>query len=433
VELSSTNAQTAYVSFDRHMMDDFRPYLFKTADGGKTWKSIAGNLPPKAYIQVVREDPKNSNLLYAGTELGLFASYNGGNEWIALNLKNLPNVSIHEILVHPRENDLILATHGRSIWIFDDAAPLQQLTSGILDSSAHLFPLRPALRYVTRFSRYGIGDKIFTGPNPPYGALITYYLKDKPDEKATLKIQILDQAGKLVQEIDKPAREKGLNRVAWNLRYGGAEVRRPPTEEETAFMGPPRGPQVLPGTYMVKLTVGDKTFSERVEVRLDPSINVPPADLQAQLDLQLKLRDMQSATNTALRFLDSIGEQLKHSQSTIKNLNKEPDKELLKFLEDSVKQVDAIEDRLVNRTQGVLGFPGKARVTDRIGSLFFAVDNTNAAPTRYQQQYFAELEPDFRAQMTEVNKFLGETLPGWNERLRAANAPTLTIRKAFDF
>ncbi len=433
IELSRSDAQTAYAAFDRHMLDDFRPYIFKTTDGGRTWRNIAGNLPSKAYVQVVREDPKNSNLVYAGTELGLFASYNGGGEWIALNLKNLPNVAVHEILIHPRENDLILGTHGRSIWIFDDASPIQLMSKAILDSSAHLFPVRPALRYTTRFSRYGIGDKIFTGPNPPYGALITYYLKEKLDDKTTFKVQVLDQAGRLIQEIEKPSKEKGLNRVAWNLRYGGAEVRRPPSEEETAFTGPPRGPKALPGRYTVKLLLGDKTLSEQVEVRLDPTVNVPLSDLQAQLDLQLKLREMQSSTNTALRFLDSVIAQLKHSDTTVKNLNKEPDKELLKFLEDSVKQVELLEDKLANRSEGLLGFPGQARVADSIGQLFFAVDNTNAAPTRYQLAYFEELQPDFRAQMSEVNKFLTETLPAWNERLRNANAPTLTTRKALEF
>ena len=432
VEPSRTSAGAAYVTFDRHMFDDFRPYIFKTSDGGKTWTAITGNLPPKAYVQLVREDPKNSNLLYAGTELGLFASYTGGREWIALNLKNLPNVSVHDIVVHPRENDLILATHGRSVWIFDDASPIQQMTAAILNSNAHLFPVRPALRFATRSTRYGIGDKAFTGPNPPYGALITYYLKDKPDDKMTFKIQILDEAGKLVQELDKPAKEKGLNRVSWNLRYGGAEVRRPTTEEETAFGGPPRGPQVLPGSYTVKLTVGDKTFEQPVDVRLDPTINVSLADLQAQLDLQVKLRDMHSATNTALRFLDSIEEQLKHTQTTVKALNKEPDKELTKALEDYVKQVDALQDRLARRTEG-LGLSGKSQVTNRIGDLFFALDGTNAAPTPYQRQYFQEIQPEFRDRMAEVNRFITETVPQWNEKLSAWNVPTLTTRKAVEF
>jgi len=432
VEPSRVGADTAFIAFDRHMFDDFRPYIFKTTDGGKTWSSISGNLPAKAYVQVVREDPKNPNLLYAGTEIGLFASYTGGQEWVPLNLKNMPNVAVHDIVVHPRENDLIVATHGRSVWILDDATPVQRMTSGIVNSNAHLFPVRSGLRFASFFTRYGIGDKVFTGPNPSYGALITYYLKDKLDEKATFKIQILDQGGKLVQELNKPSREKGLNRVAWNLRYGGPEVRRPPSAEETAFSGPPRGPQVLPGSYKVKLTVSDKTFEEAVEVRLDPTINVPPGDLQAQLDLQMKLRDMQSATNTALRFLDSLEEQLKHTETTVKNLNKEPDKELMKALEDYQKQIVALEDRLARRSEG-LGFPGKSQVTNRIGDLFFALDGTNAAPTPYQRQYFEEIQPEFRERMAEANRFLKDTVPQWNEKLRAWNVPTLTTRNPIDF
>lgn len=432
VEPSKVSAQTAYVAFDRHMFDDFRPYIFKTTDGGKTWSPIAGNLPAKAYVQVVREDPKTPGLLYAGTEIGLFASYTSGKEWIPLNLKNMPNVAVHDIVVHPRENDLIVATHGRSIWILDDATPVQRMTSTIVNSNAHLFPVRPGLRFASFFTRYGIGDKVFTGPNPAYGATITYYLKDKLDDKATFKVQILDESGKLVQELTRPTREKGLNRVTWNLRYGGAEVRRLPSAEETAFRGPPRGPQVLPGSYTVKLIVGDKTFSESVDVRLDPTINVALADLQAQLDLQMKLRDMQSATNTTLRYLDSIEEQLKNAETTVKNLNKEPDKELMKSLEDYKKQIATLEDRLVRRSEG-LGFPGKSRITDRIGDLFFSVDGTNAAPTPYQKQYFQEILPEFRERMTEANRFIKDTIPLWNEKLRAWNAPTLTTRNPVDF
>ena len=432
IEPSRTNAQTAYVTFDRHMFDDFRPYIFKTSDGGKSWQNVTGNLPGKAYVQIVREDPKKPNLLYAGTELGLFISYNSGKDWLPLNLKNLPNVSVHDIVVHPRENDLILATHGRSIFIFDDAAPIQQMTADVLKKDAHLFSVRSALRYATMFTRYGVGEKVFNGPNPPYGALITYYLKTKPDDKATFKLQILDGSGKLVQELEKPPKEKGMNRVAWNLRFGGAEVRRPPTEEESAFGGGPRGPQVLPGNYSVVLVNGDKTMVQPVEVRLDPTINVPVADLHAQLDLQMKLRDMQSAANSALRFLDSLEDQLKHTQTTAKTLNKEPDKEMMKALEDYIKQIDELEDRLARRTEG-LGFPGKSQVVNKIGDLFFGIDSTNAAPTVYQRQYFQEIQPEYAERMAEVNKFINSTVPHWNEKLRAWNLPTLTTRKPVEF
>ncbi|HEY8412071.1 MAG TPA: hypothetical protein VIK76_11735 [Pyrinomonadaceae bacterium] len=431
VEPSRINADRAYVAFDRHMFDDFRPYIFKTTDGGKSWTNITGNLPAKAYVQVVREDPKNTNLLYAGTELGLFASYNGGKDWLALNLKNLPNVAVHDIVVHPRENDLILATHGRSIWIFDDATPIQRMNQQILDSNAYLFPIRPALRYSSRFSRYGIGDKQFTGPNPAPGALITYYLKDKVDEKTTLKVQVFDGNGKLVQDIEKPSREKGLNRVSWNLRLGGPEVRKPPTEEQISFGGAPRGPQVLPGTYIVKLTVGDKVVEERVEVKLDPGIKTSLTDLQQTLEMQVKLRDMQSTMNLSLRFLDSLKEQLKQTQTTMKTLNKEPDKDLMKALDDWIKELDTMNDKLAARGEG-LGLSGRNRVADNIGNLFFALD-TNFGPTLGQRQYFEEIQPEYRARMEEVNKFLRDTLPQWNEKLKAWNAPTLTTRKPFEF
>jgi len=413
------------------MFDDFKPYIFKTTDTGKSWTNISGNLPAKAYVQVVREDPKNTNLLYAGTELGLFASYNGGKEWFPLNLKNLPNVAVHDILIHPRENDLILATHGRSIWIFDDASVIQKMTPEIMSSNAYLFPVRPALRYASRFTRYGTGDKQFAGPNPPAGALISYYLKDKLDEKATIKLQIFDSAGKLVQDIERPSREKGLNRVAWNLRLGGPEVRRPPSEEQLAFGGGSRGPQVLPGTYTAKLTVNDKTFEERVEVKLDPAVNVPVADLQEALDMQVKLREMQSNINMSLRFLDSVKEQLKNAQTTMKGLQKEPDKDLMKALEDYIKQVDTLVDRLSARQEG-LGFAGRDQVTDDIGNLFFSLD-TNFGPTLGQKQYFGEIQPVYRTRIEEVNKFLRETLPQWNDKLRAWNAPTLTTRKPIEF
>lgn len=432
IEASRTSAQLAYAAFDRHMLDDFRPYIFKTADGGKSWKNISGNLPLKAYVQVVREDPKNPNLLYAGTELGLFASYDGGTSWARLNLKNLPHVSVHDILVHPRENDLILATHGRSIWILDDATPVQQMTPQVLEKSAHLFPVRPALRFATRFTRYGIGDAVFTGPNPPDGSLITYYLKNKPDDKTTFKVQIFDRANKLVQELASPAKEAGLNRVAWNLRHTPAELRRLPTDEETQFRGQPRGPLALPGSYTVKVTVGDQVLEQPLEVRLDPTITVPASDLQAQLELALKVRDMQSSVNTALRFLDSLETQLKNTQTTARTLNKESDKELTKALEDYLKQIDAQQDRLARSSEG-LGFPGRSQISNRLGDIFGAIDGTNAAPTVFVRQYLEEVEPDYRARMTEVNKFISESVPQWNEKLKVWNMPTLTTRRPIEF
>ncbi len=432
VEPSRKDANTAYVSFERHMFDDFRPYLFKTTDGGRSWSNITGNLPEKAYLQVVTEDPRNPNLLYAGTELGLYASYNGGGSWVALNLKNLPNVAVHDIVVHPRENDLILATHGRSIWIFDDAAPIQQMNDQIAAADAHLFDIRPALRYTRRFTRYGIGDKVFAGPNPPYGALVTYHLKNKPDEKTKVKIEVLDSTGKVVQELQQVPKEKGLNRVAWDLRYGGPRARRPVSPEETQFFGGPRGPQVMPGLYTLKLTVGDKVLEKRLEVRIDPTISVTTADLQTIHDTTIKLRDMQSSTNDALRTLDSLKAQLDQIEKIVKDRLPDAPKELTTAITDHTKQVEKLQDRLARRRTPSLGFGGGSELADRLGGLFFTIDGVNAAPTPPQREEFAVLQSEFNEKLAEVNRFLSQTVPQLNETLRRHNAPTVIVGKPIE-
>jgi photosystem II stability/assembly factor-like uncharacterized protein len=428
VEPSPSDASTVYVSFDRHMLDDFRPYIYKTTDGGRTWQNVTGNLPSKAHVWVVREDPRNPRLVYAGTELGLYASYTGGGEWVFLGLKNLPHVAVHDVLVHPRENDLILGTHGRSIWIFDDATPLQQMTPQIMASDLHLFEVRPAVRYTSRFTRYGIGDKVFTGPNPAYGALITYYLKEKLDEKVKPKIQILDASGKIVSEIENISKEKGLNRAAWDLRYGAPVVRRPPRDEEVQFFGPPRGPQALPGTYTIRLVVGERKAERPVVVRLDPTVAASVPDLQATLDMALKLRDMQTATNTALRTLDSLKTQIEFVERTLGDRQSEVPKEITDRLAAEKKRVDELSGRLA-QPEGGLGFAGRAQLVDRIGNLFFTIEGTNAAPTPAQRELHGELQKEFDTKMAEVRRYFAEAIPRLNEDLRRAGAPTLLLGK----
>jgi photosystem II stability/assembly factor-like uncharacterized protein len=430
VEPSRVDGDLTYVAFDRHMLDDRRPYVYKTTDGGRSFQNITGNLPANAYVWVVREDPKNPKLLYAGTELGLYVSYTAGGNWTSLALKNLPVVAIHDLLIHPRDNDIILATHGRSIYVLDDATPIQQLTPSVAREDVHLFDVRPALRYTTRMSRYGVGDKAFAGQNPPYGALISYYFNRKPDDKTKLKIQILDAAGKLVSEIENIAKEKGLNRVNWNLRLGGPQVRRPPTGEETQFTGGPRGPQVLPGTYTVKLIVGDKSFEKKVEVRLDPTVSVPAADLRETLDMMIRLRDMQSATNNALRTLDSLKSQIEFVERTVRDRLGASDvpKELTDKLTEQKKRVEELQNKLA-QPEGGLGIDGRAQLVDRIGGLFFTLDATNAAPTPPARELYGDLQKEFDAKITELNKFLSDAVPPLNDALRRVGAPTLMTGK----
>lgn len=426
VEPSRTSADVAYVAFDRHMFDDFRPHILKTSDGGKSWKNISGNLPAKAYVHVVREDPKSTNLLYAGTELGVFASYTGGTSWIPLNLNNLPTVAVHEILVHPRENDLILATHGRSIWIFDDATPIQQMSPELTHLAMHMFDIRPALRYATA-GGFGGGNKPFVGPNTEYGALVTYYLKDKPDDKATVKMEILDAGGKVIREMKEIPKPKGLSRMAWDLRHDPAKPRRQPTEEErerARFFGGGRGPQVLPGRYTVRLTVGDKTLEKPMEVRLDPLLNVPLADLQVQSTHTLALRDMQTSVNEALKWLDGTKEQLEDIQKRVKEVMPDAPTELKKAMADNLQQVDALSKRLA-RPSDVPSYMLGPELSERLGSLLGSIDRTNAAPTIYQQEYFKELQAEFTEKMTEFNTFVENAVPTLNGTLAKHKVSTI--------
>ncbi len=430
VEPSRVEADLTYVSFDRHQMDDRRPYVYKTTDGGRTFQNITGNLPANAHVWVVREDPKNPRLIYAGTELGLYASYNGGGNWTSLALKNLPKVAVHDIIVHPRDNDIILGTHGRSIYILDDATPIQQMSAEVTRADAYLFEPRPALRYTTRMTRYGVAEKAFAGQNPPYGALLSYHLSRKPDEKTKVKFQILDSAGKMISEIENVAKEQGLNRVNWNLRYGGPQVRRPPSDEETQFTGGPRGPQVLPGTYTVRLMVGDKAYERKVEVRLDPTVSVPAADLKQTLDMSLRLRDMQTATNNALRTLDSLKSQIEFVERTVKDRlgAGEVPKDLTDRLAAQKKRVEELQNKLA-QPDGGLGFEGRAQLVDRIGGLFFTLDAANAAPTPAARELYADLQKEFNDKLGEVNTFLSDAVPQLNDALRRVGAPTLMTGK----
>jgi photosystem II stability/assembly factor-like uncharacterized protein len=432
IEPSRTNASTAYVAFDRHMFDDFRPHVFKTMDGGKSWTNISGNLPATAYIHALKEDPKNPSLLYAGTELGLYATWDGGKNWMELGLKNLPRVAVHEIFVHPRENDLILATHGRSFWIFDDATPIQKFSSELASSDAHLFDVRAGMRFASRMTRYGVGDKVFAGPNPPNGALITYYLKEKPDAKVPVKMQILDGTGKVIREYGQVAREKGLNRAVWDLGGEAPKLRRPLTpeqQEQFSFSGGMRGPTVLPGTYKVRLLVGDKSSEKNVEVRIDPTLQVTLAELQDQHNHAIKLRDMSSSTNLALRSLDGIKEQLQQLEKTVKDKMPDAPKELPATIANHLKKTDEMIRKLASDSPSGLGYRGSAQLAEKLTSLMFGILGPNAAPTQAQKGYFNELEAEYKTKIDEVSKFISEQMPKLNESLRKADAPTIIIGK----
>jgi len=272
VVASGHDAGTAYVTFDGHQDDDFKPYVFKTTDMGATWTSAAGDLPDGMVVRALAEHPRNRNLLLAGTEFGLYVSQNGGKNWTLMS-GNLPRVRIDDIVVNARNNDLILGTHGRSIIILDDMTMLEKTDASVLSADAHLFPTRPATQYYETRMLPSPGAAEFSAPNPDYGALITYYLKsDPPSPGSRVKIKILNKAGEVVRELDGPDRQ-GYNRVAWDLRFPLTFV---PGDQDEGWFGPPKGTFVLPGEYTIKMTARGKELTGTVDVKTDPVARTSP-------------------------------------------------------------------------------------------------------------------------------------------------------------
>ncbi len=426
IEASRTDAGTAYVAFDHHWFDDLRPYIFKTTDYGKTWTQMTSGLPETNWVHVVREDPKNPRLLYAGTELGLYVSFNGGGEWTRMHLKNLPPVAVHDLLVHPRENDLVLGTHGRSLWILDDATPLQQMAEATLQQTSALFDLRPALRFNgAGRGAPSDGDKPFMGPNPAYGAPITYWLK----EKGEAKLEILDAAGKVIRTLANVPGEAGLQRVTWDLRMDAARRRREPSEMERAFarFGGGAGPNVLPGRYTVRLTAGGQTLSKPLEVRTDPTVTVSEAELRTLYDMTTKLREMQSAANDALRLIDSYTEQIGQAEKNARAVLGSP-KDLLSALDERKKQLASIETRMA-RKQNIPGYSEGPKLADRLQQLSGAIDRVLTGPTAPQKDLFAELTAELDKELGNVNRFVTRDVPEINDLLKKYNGGALTVAK----
>jgi photosystem II stability/assembly factor-like uncharacterized protein len=267
IDASHFAADTAYVSVDGHRSDDLKPYVFVTHDFGKTFQSISGDLPSSGNVQVIREDPKNRNLLYVGTEFGLFASLDAGKTWKRF-MTNYPTVRTDDILVHPRDNDLIVATHGRSVWIADDISPLQQMTPEVMAQDAFLFTMRPAIAYLNdqQHGQQVGGQKVFIGENAPRGTSIDYYLKSAAS--GDVKISIADATGKVVRTLDG-TKHAGINRVLWNL------APNPPANPPAGGGGGRGGqpPAVDAGTYIVTLTAAGKTMVKPVTVVEDRWLN----------------------------------------------------------------------------------------------------------------------------------------------------------------
>jgi hypothetical protein len=380
---------------------------------------------------VLREDPRNPELLYAGTELGLYATRDGGKRWERLHLKNLPTVAVHDLLIHPRENDLVVGSHGRGLFVFDDATPLQRIGDA-REKHAHLFPVRRAVRFQVKPTRYGVGDKIYAGPNPPYGALLSYFLRDEVPEEATFKMEILDAAGTLLRTLENLPRKPGVSRTSWDLNLEPPTPRKPKPpkpelkkgEEEQAERGP-SGPRVPPGRYRARLVVGGESFEESFDVVSNPAARIDDAALAAQYGMTRSIWQMQSGASELLRTLDGLKSQIEERKKTAESLKKAISESLDADLKGVLSKIESLSGELVQpELEGRPSVGEAPRLSEKLSDLFSTVNSVNASPTEAQTRYFEELSREHARVSENVRSYLA-SLVELNGKLRAEGLPVL--------
>jgi len=415
VEPSRTGEGAAYVAFDGHRSNDFNAYLFFTADFGQTWKAVSAGLPAGGTVHVVREHPANPDVLFVGTEYALWTSWDRGASWTKSHGKNLPTVPVDDLQVQPREGDLVLGTHGRGVYVLDDATPLVALP-GALAKDLYLFPVRTSTEWRLYNHKGDTGHKVFLAPNPPDGALLTYWLKAKPGEKDELKVTVTDASGAVVRELDKPPKEAGLNRTSWDLRHE-APV-KPQGDPAEQFMGPPRGPFVLPGTYTVKVALGSLESTQTVVVEDDPRIAASEADRKAWHGALVDAGKTWAQADAADKAAKSLKKQLEELQESLKKKSETPEA-VTKAVQALLDKVNGLGGRLsVERPTGFAGAPLADEpdpLLPKARSLAYGLGGITAPPTPQQRTLLERTTHEVDAVASSLRAIQQTDVPALNK------------------
>jgi len=444
IEPSPFDAASAYLAIDAHRLDDVKPYIYKTKDYGKTWTAITTGIPDGSYAHAVREDPKRKGLLYAGTESGVYISFDDGARWQSLQL-DMPTTPVHDLTI--KNDDLVIATHGRAFWILDDITPLRQFNAEVANEAAHLYAPRPAYRPGTGG---GFRPRGAAGQNPPSGAVLDYYLKAKPGEKEEITLEILDSNGKQVRKFsslekkgedtggpaaefpgaqrasEKLPAEAGLNRFEWDMRY-----EKPPAIAGAAsWGGRPTGPSVVPGAYQVKMTAGGKTLTEPLEIKLDPRLKTSQEDLVKQFELMTKITASVSEAHNAVKQIRDLHAQI---AALKKRLSDAPHgKELVAAGDQLDKKMTAVEDEIIQSksksSEDPLNYPIK--LNDKLMAIGGTVESAETAPTKQSYEVYEMLRGLLDVQLTKWKEIQSSDLADFNKLLRNDDVPNIMIAPA---
>jgi photosystem II stability/assembly factor-like uncharacterized protein len=443
IEPSPHDPGTAYFAATKYQLDDFQPLLYKTTDYGKTWKRINQGIPAGHFTRVIREDPNRRGLLVAGTEFGIYVSFNGGDAWQSIQL-NLPIVPITDLAFHKREKELVVATQGRSFWILDDLPFLYQLADGGLGQDVRLYRPKDAYRFAG--GGFRLPSIAPAGQNPPSGAVLFYAFKDKPPGEVT--VDFLDASGKLVKKFSskepdakpQPAGmmeeeeeiprqqagservpvQAGLNRFAWDLHYPDA-AKFPGL---IMWAGSVRGPLVPPGTYQVRITANGKTQMQSFQVMKDPRLSTTPQDFARQLELGLQIRDKLSAANEGVITIRDVRKQLDGYIERVK------DQKVIDAAKALSKKLTEVEEALYqtkNRaSEDPLNFPIK--LNNKLAALGSALAMSDSAPTTQESMVYEGLASQVNAELRKLDQLLGSDLAAFNKLVRDENVPAITVR-----
>lgn len=431
IEAHPTEKGGLYVAATRYKSDDFKPYLLKTTDYGETWTFINNGIDRKHFTRVVRADPDRAGLLYAGTEAGMYISFDDGKNWRPFQL-NLPMVPITDLAI--KEGNLIVATQGRSFWILDDLHILHQMAPGLEENKIHLFEPRPTVRLQGRFS--GRGTRNSSGRDYPSGAIFHAYLEKAPKSDEKVEIDYCDSEGNLIRRYStKPdsdagerrlSLEQGLNRISWDMRYPDAES----FSGLVMWSGSTRGPRAVPGTYKVIFRHGEEEQTIELEVKNDPRSMASQEDLEAQFDFLIETRDKLSEIHEAIQAIRNIRSQVSAYMKRIDGIETAEENEPIKELGKEIsKQLTSIEETLYqtkNRSsQDPLNFP--IRLNDKLAGVGSVVSTGDFRPTRQALQVRAELIEKIDAELEKFNAIINDKVPELNRLILEQQIPAIFV------
>jgi len=406
VEASRFDAGAAYAAFDRHTFGDMDPHVFKTTDYGKTWTSIVSpESGVRGYAHVIKEDTVKPDLLFLGTEFGLWISLDGGKQWAQYKGHDFPDVAVRDLVVQPRESDLVIATHGRGIWIIDDISPLRRLTPEVLAQDAVFIQGRPTQQRMFAIGGWSEGNAAFSGDNPADGALITYYQK-KRHIFGKMKIEIFDEQGKLIDTVPASSR-RGLTRVVWSMHLKAPRVPR----AATAAFEAAQGPRVLPGTYTVKMTRGKDMYTTQLVIGLDRRAKYNAEDRKAQFDAAMRVYNLLGDMTFDVDSINSVRDALSQRAAQLK-----PDDPLRKRLDDLQNQADVIRKKIVATKEGG-AITGEERIREKTTALYGAISYYEGSPGDYQVKRIDSLTRELGDVSKEFDVFAAKELPGVNASL----------------